>query len=142
MNQYRTLTRLFLIALAMTSALSVSTARAEQILKRKVVTSTTTTEINDPDSESDKTITPDTAPDLEMTASFGSTATSGLSGCKTDDLSKNMVKELKSDCNAWLKDQKTDLKTKYRVGACEEKCSVCQPGLQRCNVVGKVHYAR
>ncbi|HVK61898.1 MAG TPA: hypothetical protein VM432_10125 [Bdellovibrionales bacterium] len=80
------------------------------------------------------------AVETEMTATFGSTSTSGLNGCKTEELSKDVIKELKSDCNAWVKDQKADLKDRFRTSKCEEKCSDCAASLRRCNVLGTVRY--
>jgi hypothetical protein len=76
----------------------------------------------------------------EITAKFGSRATSGMSGCKTDDLSQKLVRELKSDCSAWLKDRKAELKGKYLTGSCEESCDDCGMHLQRCSVNGAVRY--
>lgn len=82
-----------------------------------------------------------TAPkDAVKSVVFGSRGQSGLAGCKTEDLSKTVVKDLKSDCSAWLKDQKTDLKSKYLSGSCEDQCEDCGMSLRRCHVVGTMHY--
>ena len=76
----------------------------------------------------------------EITAKFGSKAVSGMSGCKTEDLAAKLVRELKSDCGAWLKDRKTELKGKFLTGSCEESCDDCGMHLQRCSVNGSVRY--
>lgn len=76
----------------------------------------------------------------EITAKFGSKATSGMAGCKTEDLSQKLVRNLKSDCAAWLKDRKAELKGKYLTGSCEESCADCGMHLQRCVVDGVVRY--
>ncbi len=76
----------------------------------------------------------------EMRADFGSTGQTGMAGCKTEELSKNMVRELKTDCNAWIKDQKADLQSKYLTGSCTESCEPCGMSLKRCSVVGRIKY--
>ncbi len=75
-----------------------------------------------------------------LTAKFGSKAKSGMAGCKTEELSQKIIRELKGDCNAWLKDRKSELKGKYLSGSCEESCDDCGMNLQRCNVEGSVRY--
>jgi hypothetical protein len=80
--------------------------------------------------------------DFIVSAKFGSTAATGLTGCKTEALLKESIKELKADCNAWLKDRKAELKNKFHTGTCQEQCSDCGMGLQRCTVTGEVHYSK
>lgn len=84
-----------------------------------------------------------TLPERESvaTARFGvSSGQSGLSGCKTEALSKNVIKDLKADCLAWVKDQKADLKTRFLTSSCEESCEDCGMSLRRCFVTGTVKY--
>ena len=78
----------------------------------------------------------------EITTRFGSKATTGTAGCKTEELSKSVVRDLKSDCAAWMKDQKVQLKGRYLTGSCEEECNDCGMSLQRCNVTGTVRYSK
>jgi len=75
-----------------------------------------------------------------MTSKFGSKGQSGLSGCKTEEISKETVKDLKSDCKAWIKDQKADLGTRFLTSSCEESCDDCGTSLKRCMVTGTIHY--
>ncbi len=104
---------MFLTVVAMAIVVLVATARAETTTK--VVKKTTTTTSSDldtlyDDGESEEyPVANAKAPvESELSASFGSTATTGYAGCKTEELAKTAVKELKADCNAWIKDQKTD----------------------------------
>lgn len=76
----------------------------------------------------------------EVSTVFGSQATSGLAGCKTEELSKGVVKGLKDDCRAWVKDQKGDLGRRFLTSSCEETCTDCGMSLERCNVTGTVRY--
>ncbi len=75
-----------------------------------------------------------------MTARFGSKGQSGLAGCKTDELATDLVKDLKGDCNAWVKDQKAGLKDRFLLSTCEESCEDCGMSLKRCSVMGSVRY--
>src|SRR6185369_17722401 len=99
-------------------------------------TITTTTVESDGTEDDQPAPTTDTtaAPhdDNEISQNFGSLATTGMAGCKTEELSQNVVRDLKSDCSAWLKDQKSHLKDKFVTGICEEHCSDCQMNLRRC----------
>ena len=74
------------------------------------------------------------------TATFGSKGQSGTAGCKTEELSKGAIKDLKADCSAWVKDQKSELKSKFLTSSCDESCDDCGMSLRRCSVTGSVHY--
>ena len=75
-----------------------------------------------------------------ITAQFGSKGGTGTTGCKTEDLSKSVIKDLKADCNAWVKDQKAELKTRFLTSSCQESCEDCTMNLKRCSVTGTVRY--
>jgi hypothetical protein len=111
---------------------------------RKSTTTVTTSESDGEDASGDIASDPTKAAgettEKEMKATFGSKAQSGLAGCKTEELRKSAVKDLKGDCNAWIKDQKADLKARYLNSSCEEKCEDCGMALQRCYVSGTIHY--
>ncbi len=118
----------------------------------RTTTTTTTTESTSSDERSDADVA-STSPgagstiDVEtregvITTKFGSKAASGLTGCKTEDVANSKIKDLKGDCNAWLKDRKSELKIKYLTGTCEEDCSDCGMSLKRCTVTGSVHYLK
>ncbi len=115
-------------------------------VKKTTATTTITTTTVESDGVEDEEPAPATtaavADDSEITTTFGSTATTGLAGCKTEELTKNVIRDLKSDCGAWLKDQKSQLKDKYVTGTCEEHCSDCQMSLRRCSVTGSVRYSK
>lgn len=107
--------------------------------KKSTVTTTITTTVSEGAGDDDTSKTNETV----LTATFGTKSTSGssgLAGCKTEELAKTLIKELKSDCSAWLKDRKSDLKDKYLTGSCQESCTDCSMGLRRCVVDGLVHY--
>lgn len=74
--------------------------------------------------------------DYVVRSEFGPTA------CKTQDLAKELVRDLKAECQTWLKERKSDLGTKYQTGTCSEQCSDCTMGLKRCSVAGEAHYAK
>jgi len=69
-------------------------------------------------------------------------ATFGPSDCKTGTVLKDSVRELKEECNTWLKERRGDLKDKYQTGTCSEECSDCGTALKRCLIKGLVHYAK
>ena len=69
-------------------------------------------------------------------------STFGPSQCKTQDLSKEVAKELRAECDGWVKERKADLGNKYITGTCTEACEECNMGLRRCSYKGTVHYAR
>lgn len=130
-----------IIATALVATGLIATSHAETSTKvRKSTTTITTVESEGEDWPTDASPSPSPIQESEITATFGSKATTGMAGCKTEELSKNVIKELKADCKAWLKDQKADLKNRYSTGVCEESCSDCSMGLQRCNVKGTVRY--
>lgn len=74
------------------------------------------------------------------TATFGSRSQSGMAGCKTEELLKDAIKDLKADCGAWVKDQKAELKSRFLTSSCEEICDDCGTGLRRCHVLGTISY--
>ncbi len=69
-------------------------------------------------------------------------STFGPTACKTQELAKEMVRDLKTECNAWLKERKADLGSKYQTGTCNEECTDCTMGLKRCSINGIAHYAK
>jgi hypothetical protein len=69
-------------------------------------------------------------------------STFGPSQCKTQDLAKEITKDLKTECTTWIKERKDDLGPKYLTGSCSEQCEDCTMGLKRCSVKGVVHYTR
>ncbi len=88
------------------------------------------------------TSTASTVEEGEVTTTFGSKATTGTAGCKTEELNKAVIRDLKSDCKAWVKDQRADLKGKFNTSKCEEACTDCGTSLQRCTVTGTVKYRK
>ncbi len=76
----------------------------------------------------------------EISTVFGSQAMSGLAGCKTEELSRPVLKGLRSDCQAWIKDQRSELGKRFLTSVCEDACSDCGVSLQRCTVTGVVRY--
>jgi hypothetical protein len=74
--------------------------------------------------------------DYTVRSTFGPTA------CKTQDLARELVRDLKTECNSWLKERKADLGSKYQTGTCGEECTDCTMGLKRCSVNGVAHYAK
>lgn len=114
-------------------------AHAEAPAHVKKTTITVKESEKDGDDEPSPSPTPEEKERVK-TATFGSKSQTGTLGCKTEDLIKDVIKGLKADCTAWVKDQKADLKTRYLTSSCEESCADCGMGLQRCTVVGTVHY--
>ena len=123
-----------------------SVANAETKTRKKTVTITTTEKDLDEDDEvmedlGIKTTAEPKERESIATARFGAKpGQSGTSGCKTEDLSKDVIKDLKSDCNAWVKDQKAELKSRFLTSSCEEACEDCGMSLKRCAVNGSVKY--
>lgn len=74
--------------------------------------------------------------DYTVRSTFGPTA------CKTSDLARDLIRDLKAECSSWLKERKADLGTKYQTGTCSEECTDCTMGLKRCSVNGVAHYAK
>jgi hypothetical protein len=135
------------VLIALAFMIAMQTAHAQETSDEETVTTTTTTKTVKrkgstaaPPSESSETGAG--GKDFIVTAKFGSTATSGLAGCKTEALSKDVIKGLKSDCSAWLNDRKAELKNKFHTGTCQEQCSDCGMSLVRCTVTGEVHYSK
>ena len=71
---------------------------------------------------------------------FGPPSGSGTSDCKTAEIATSSLAGFKNECNAWIKERKTDLKDHFLTGACKEKCDECGMTLKRCSVTGSVHY--
>lgn len=65
----------------------------------------------------------------------------GPSQCKASNAIDAAKKELKSECDGWVKERKADLGTKFRTGTCNAKCDSCGQGLERCLTTGLVHYS-
>ena len=74
--------------------------------------------------------------DYTVHSTFGPTA------CKTQDLARELVRDLKTECNSWLKERKADLGSKYQTGTCGEECTDCTMGLKKCSVNGVAHYSK
>lgn len=130
------------VALFLTFTLAAS-ANAEAVKKVKKSSTTITTVESEGEDDGDTAApaAPTAEPtEKEITAVFGSKSQSGMAGCKTEDAKKQVVKDLKGDCNAWIKDQKADLKSRYLTSSCEEKCEDCGMSLLRCSVVGTIRY--
>ena len=89
---------------------------------------------SNPNSSSPSSTPKDT--DYIVRSTFGPTA------CKTHDLARELIRDLKTECNTWLKERKSDLGTKYQTGTCSEECTECTMGLKRCSVNGEAHYAK
>jgi hypothetical protein len=64
----------------------------------------------------------------------------GPSSCKASNTVEGAKKELKTECDGWIKERKGDLGTKFRTGTCNVKCDSCGQGLERCMMTGLVHY--
>lgn len=137
------------MAFAAPAAEATMFAQSSKPAKSKTTITTTTTVSEDevvPDTEPNNQNMPSTPKpgtierESEMSATFGSKSATGMSGCKTEALSKNVIKELQSDCSAWMKDRKADLKDRFLTGTCNESCEDCGMGLKRCNVTGSVRY--
>jgi hypothetical protein len=134
----------FALLVAMFCMLSFSYGAHAETSKR-VRKSTTTVISSESESDGEDLSADVTKPigeptEKEMSAVFGSKSQTGMAGCKTEELRKSAVKDLKGDCNAWIKDQKADLKSRYLNSSCEEKCEDCGMSLQRCFVTGTIHY--
>lgn len=136
------------LLLTLALGLILSTAHAETVIKRshksKLTTTTETTEMSDPSGggvgETLTTSTTNEISESEISTVFGSQAMSGLGGCKTEELSRPVLKGLRSDCQAWIKDQHSDLGKRFLTSACEDSCTDCGMSLQRCTVTGTVRY--
>lgn len=110
---------------------------------RKQTTTITIKESEGTDDENEKPVETDhRTEDVEntKTATFGARGQTGLAGCKTDDVLKSAVKDLKADCRAWINDQKKELKSRFLTSSCEELCDDCGMSLRRCHVLGTISY--
>lgn len=136
------------LLLTLALGLVLSTAQAETVVKRthksKMTTTVESTELSDPDGEGvGEILTTSTTNEIsesEISTVFGSQAMTGLAGCKTEELSRPVLKGLRSDCQAWIKDQRSDLGKRYLTSTCEDSCSDCGMSLQRCTVTGTIRY--
>lgn len=142
-------TQLMLILVLLAVLVSFHAARAEDRLfdedddTTTTTTTTVTTKTVKKGAAAQATPVPaesKTVDDFIMTSTFGSLTGTGTAGCKTDVLSKDVVKELKGDCKDWLNERKAELKGKYQTGTCQEECADCGMGLKRCAVNGTIHY--
>jgi hypothetical protein len=118
------------------------TARAQTGMSHTTTTSTTTSESDNPIPPQGVGAPAHTTQDFLMSKTFGSKATSGLSGCKTEEASKDVLKDLNTQCMAWMNDKHAEMKEKYVTGTCEESCSDCGMSMQRCSMKGVIHYAK
>lgn len=141
--------------LAMAMLIVMFTARvAHAETNRHTRTSTTTTVESDDDGtdyapSANAAIPPPTnAPatalftETQMSQTFGAKSLSGMAGCKTDALSKDVIKDLKRDCASWVKEQKKDLGKNYLGNTCEDSCDDCGMSLVRCKVTGTIRYRK
>jgi hypothetical protein len=80
--------------------------------------------------------------ETQMSQTFGSKSTTGMAGCKTEALSKDVIKDLKRECATWVKEQKKDLGKNYLGNTCEDVCDDCDMSLVRCKVTGTIRYRK
>jgi hypothetical protein len=143
--------QLLLVLALLIAVLAFETAHAEEAVEESLNDGTITTTTNTVTTKTVKrgapaaTATPDEnkaakPEDFIVTSTFGSLTGQGMHGCKSEALSKDAVKELKTECSAWMKERKAELKAKYQTGTCQEECNDCGMGLKRCAVNGVVHY--
>jgi hypothetical protein len=140
-----TLGLMALLIIAFTASLADAQTTTTSTSTKRVRKSTTTITQVDEDGDVSEPTTTSTSTEVqegEVVTTFGSRATSGTAGCKTEELNKAVIRDLKSDCKAWIKDQRADLKGKFQTSTCEESCTDCGMSLQRCNVVGTVRYRK
>ena len=140
---------LIVLALTLASFLGLSSIAAAETTRTVRKKQTTVTEVETEGEDEAPNSTETQAPpssagaqESELTTKFGSKATTGMAGCKTEELAKGVVRDLKADCGAWIKDQKTHLKSHFLTGTCEEECNECGMSLQRCTVNGTVRYTK
>jgi|GEM_PF-2870731 len=146
-----------LLLLAMVALVMIFTVRSAQAETSRHTRTTTTTTVESDDDGSEEYAPPaDAVPapknmkapkaggfiDATMSQTFGSKATTGMAGCKTEALSKDVVKDLKRECADWVKEQKSDLGKNYLGNTCEESCDDCGMSLVRCKVTGTIRYRR
>jgi len=126
--------------------LATPPARAENpqgTTKVRKQTTTITVKESEGDTADDKPVS--TGPVTEevekvKTATFGSRSQTGMAGCKTEEALQASIKDLKADCGAWVKDQKSELKARFLTSSCEELCEDCGMSLRRCTVLGTISY--
>lgn len=128
-----------LILLVLAGLTNVANAESVKQVRKKTITVIETESEGADQEETEPTGTAER--EGVITAKFGgSSGQSGLSGCKTETLSKSLIQDLKADCQAWVKDQKAELKKRYLTSSCEASCEDCGMGLKRCFVTGTVKY--
>lgn len=144
-----------LVLILMIALVSFFTAHLAKAETTRHTRTTTTTTVESDDDGGDYPAPADAVPapknmkppkagfvDAELTQTFGSTATTGTAGCKTEALSKSVIKDLKRECADWAKEQKSDLGKNYLGNTCEDSCDDCGMSLVRCKVTGTVRYRR
>ena len=66
----------------------------------------------------------------------------GPSLCKAKQVLDEVRKNLKTECDVWLKERKSDLGKSYMTGTCQETQAPCAGGLVQLTFKGLVHYAK
>ena len=92
---------------------------------------------DDDDYDSRRPRKADETKDFALNKSFGPTE------CKTSAAAKDAMKEFKTECQVWLKEQRGDLKSKFQTGSCADKAEDCSVGGitgKAYTVQGIVHY--
>jgi hypothetical protein len=87
-------------------------------------------------------LVPYSAPTATPATDFMVNSNYGPTQCKTADALKLALKELHEECNAWLKQQKSEMGAKYQSGVCNDDCNDCGMSLRNCSVHGNVHYSK
>lgn len=64
----------------------------------------------------------------------------GPSECLSNQVLTTAVGELKSQCDAWLATQKTQLADRFVTGTCSKRCEPCPNGQDKCTYLGEAHY--
>lgn len=140
-----TLSRLAALALGFVLLLTPLTQAQTSQGTSKVRKQTTTITVKESEGNADDDKPTSTGPVTEevekvKTATFGARSQTGMAGCKTDEVLKDAIKDLKADCGAWVKDQKSELKSRFLTSSCEEICDDCGMSLRRCTVLGTISY--
>lgn len=76
------------------------------------------------------------AEEKNITSDFGPTK------CVITELTSKEAKPLKTECESWVKERKTELGSKYLTGTCNQSCRTCEKNtsLKQCSIKGEVHY--
>lgn len=75
-------------------------------------------------------------PNFVLSSDFGPTL------CKAKQVIEEPRKDLKKECDTWLKERKTDLGKSFLTGTCQESQEACSGGLVRLTYKGLVHYSK